>query len=277
MTIHQGTAAAKRIFTVIDKPIEIKNDENLPVLSVNKCEVEFKNVDYKYESTNEKAIKDINFKIEGEKITALVGQSGAGKSTIINLIPRFYDPQKGIIKIDGQDIKKIKLRSLRKQIALVSQDIVLFDDTIRNNIAYANPEATQNDIDNACKFAAADEFIDKLPNKFESLGGENGVKLSGGQKQRISIARAIIKNSPIILLDEATSSLDAESERVVQNAINNLIKGRTTIVIAHRLSTIHNANKIFVLKDGKVINSGNHNFLIENCNEYKVLYKTQLK
>ncbi len=277
MTIHQGTAAAKRIFTVIDKPIEIKNDENLPVLSVNKCEVEFKNVDYKYESTNEKAIKDINFKIEGEKITALVGQSGAGKSTIINLIPRFYDPQKGIIKIDGQDIKKIKLRSLRKQIALVSQDIVLFDDTIRNNIAYANPEATQNDIDNACKFAAADEFIDKLPNKFESLVGENGVKLSGGQKQRISIARAIIKNSPIILLDEATSSLDAESERVVQNAINNLIKGRTTIVIAHRLSTIHNANKIFVLKDGKVINSGNHNFLIENCNEYKVLYKTQLK
>ena len=249
----------------------------MPVLSVNKCEVEFKNVDYKYESTNEKAIKDINFKIEGEKITALVGQSGAGKSTIINLIPRFYDPQKGIIKIDGQDIKKIKLRSLRKQIALVSQDIVLFDDTIRNNIAYANPEATQNDIENACKFAAADEFIDKLPNKFESLVGENGVKLSGGQKQRISIARAIIKNSPIILLDEATSSLDAESERVVQNAINNLIKGRTTIVIAHRLSTIHNANKIFVLKDGKVINSGNHNFLIENCNEYKVLYKTQLK
>ncbi len=277
MTIHQGTAAAKRIFTVIDKPIEIKNDENLPVLSVSKCEVEFKDVDYKYESTNEKAIKDINFKIEGGKITALVGQSGAGKSTIINLIPRFYDPQKGIIKIDGQDIKKIKLKSLRKQIALVSQDIVLFDDTIRNNIAYANPEATQNDIDNACKFAAADEFIDRLPNKFDSLVGENGVKLSGGQKQRISIARAIIKNSPIILLDEATSSLDAESERVVQNAINNLIKGRTTIVIAHRLSTIHNANKIFVLKDGKVINSGNHNFLIENCNEYKVLYKTQLK
>ncbi len=277
MTIHQGTAAAKRIFTVIDKPIEIKNDDDLPSLSVNKCEVEFNDVDYKYDSTNEKAIKDINFKLEGGKITALVGQSGAGKSTIINLIPRFYDPQKGTIKIDGQDIKKIKLTSLRKQIALVSQDIVLFDDTIRNNIAYANPEATHNDIENACKFAAADEFIDKLPNKFDSLVGENGVKLSGGQKQRISIARAIIKNSPIILLDEATSSLDAESERVVQNAINNLIKGRTTIVIAHRLSTIHNANKIFVLKNGKVIDSGNHNFLIENCNEYKVLYKTQLK
>jgi len=194
-----------------------------------------------------------------------------------NLIPRFYDPQNGIIKIDGQDIKEIKLNSLREKIALVSQDIVLFDDTVGNNIAYANPKSTQKDIVDACKFAAADEFINKLPNKYESLVGENGVKLSGGQKQRISIARAIIKNSPIILLDEATSSLDAESERIVQNAINNLIKGRTTIVIAHRLSTIHNANKIFVLKDGAVINSGDHEFLINNCDEYKTLYKKQLK
>ena len=277
MTIYQGAAAAKRIFSVIDKPIQIKNDNNLPDLLINKCEVDFCDVDYKYESTNEKAIKNINFNIEGGKITALVGQSGAGKSTIINLIPRFYDPQRGVIKIDGQDIKKIKLKSLRKQIALVSQDIVLFDDTVKNNIAYANPEATQQDIEIACKFAAADEFIDKLPNKYESFVGENGVKLSGGQKQRVSIARAIIKNSPIILLDEATSSLDAESERIVQNAINNLIKGKTTIVIAHRLSTIHNANKIFVLKDGKIIDSGNHNFLIDSCAEYKTLYKKQLK
>jgi ATP-binding cassette, subfamily B, bacterial MsbA len=277
MTIHQGAAAAKRIFSVIDKPIQIKNDNSLPDLLINKCEVDFCDVDYKYDSTNEKAIKNINFNIEGGKITALVGQSGAGKSTIINLIPRFYDPQRGVIKIDGQDIKKIKLKSLRKQIALVSQDIVLFDDTVKNNIAYANPEATQQDIEIACKFAAADEFINKLPNKYESFVGENGVKLSGGQKQRISIARAIIKNSPIILLDEATSSLDAESERIVQNAINNLIKGKTTIVIAHRLSTIHNANKIFVLKDGKIIDSGNHNFLIDSCAEYKTLYKKQLK
>ena len=161
--------------------------------------------------------------------------------------------------------------------ALVSQDIVLFDDTIKNNIAYANPEATQKDIETACKFAAADEFIEKLPNKFESNVGENGVKLSGGQKQRISIARAIIKNSPIILLDEATSSLDAESERVVQNAINNLIKNRTTIVIAHRLSTIHNADKIFVFKDGNIIDSGNHDFLVNKCEEYKSLYKKQIQ
>jgi subfamily B ATP-binding cassette protein MsbA len=276
MTIHQGAQAAKRIFVVTDKPIQIKNDDNLPDLSINKCDVELCDVDFKYDKTNEKAVSNIDLNLKGGEITALVGQSGAGKSTIINLIPRFYDPQKGVIKIDGQDIKKIKLKSLREQIALVSQDIVLFDDTVGNNIAYANPHATQKDIEIACKFAAADEFINRLPNKYESLVGENGVKLSGGQKQRISIARAIIKNSPIILLDEATSSLDAESERIVQNAINNLIKGRTTIVIAHRLSTIHNANKIFVLKDGKVINSGDHNFLIDKCDEYKTLYKKQL-
>jgi subfamily B ATP-binding cassette protein MsbA len=277
MTVYQGAAAAKRIFKVIDQPIQIKNEESLPDLLVNKCDIEFNNVDYKYESLNEKAIININLNIEGGKITALVGQSGAGKSTIINLIPRFYDPQNGHIKIDGQDIKKIQLKSLRKQIALVSQDIVLFDDTVKNNIAYANPQATQQDIENACKFAAADSFINKLPNKYESFVGENGVKLSGGQKQRISIARAIIKNSPIILLDEATSSLDAESERVVQDAINNLIKDRTTIVIAHRLSTIHNADKIFVLKEGKIIDHGDHVHLIKNNEEYKTLYKNQLK
>ena len=206
-----------------------------------------------------------------------MGQSGAGKSTIINLIPRFYDPQKGSIRIDNQDIKNVKLRSLRKYIALVSQDIILFDDTIKKNISYANPSATQKDIEEACKFAAADEFINKLPNKYESFVGENGVKLSGGQKQRISIARAIIKNSPIILLDEATSSLDTESERIVQNAINNLIKNKTTIVIAHRLSTIHNANKIFVFKDGNIINGGDHEYLMSNCEEYKSLYQKQLK
>ena len=277
MTIHQGATAAKRIFTVIDKPIQIRNDENLPDLKISKCELDFENVDYKYETTNEKAIKNINLNIEGGKITALVGQSGAGKSTIINLIPRFYDPQKGTIKIDRQDIKNIKLKSLRKQISLVSQDIVLFDDTIKNNIAYANPEASQKDLEDACKYAAADEFINKLPNKLNSFVGENGVKLSGGQKQRISIARAIIKNSPIILLDEATSSLDTESERIVQNAINNLIRNKTTIVIAHRLSTIHNASKIIVIKNGSVLNSGNHDYLINNCEEYKILYKKQLK
>ena len=277
MTIHQGAVAAKRIFLVIDKPIKIKNDDTLPNLKITNCNIEFLNVDFKYDSTNIKAVKNINLNIEGGKITALVGQSGAGKSTIINLIPRFYDPQNGVIKVDGQDIKNIKLNSLRECIALVSQDIVLFDDTIKNNIAYANPLATQQDIEEACKFAAADEFINKLPNKYDSYVGENGVKLSGGQKQRVSIARAIIKNSPIILLDEATSSLDTESERIVQNAINNLIRNKTTIVIAHRLSTIHSANKIFVFKDGNVINGGDHEYLMNNCEEYKSLYQKQLK
>tara|TARA_B100001093_G_scaffold502332_1_gene555183 strand:+ start:901 stop:2643 length:1743 start_codon:yes stop_codon:yes gene_type:complete len=277
MVAYQGAAAAKRIFSVIDKPIIIKNEIHLPDLEIKNCEIKFDNVGFKYATTNDKAINNINLKLEGGKITALVGQSGAGKSTIINLLPRFYDPQEGEIQIDNQNIKKINLKSLRKKISLVSQDVTLFDDTVRNNIAYADSNATQKEIEEACKFAAADEFISQLPKKYETMVGENGVKLSGGQKQRISIARAILKKSPIILLDEATSSLDSESERVVQNAINNLIKGRTTVVIAHRLSTIHSADNIFLLKKGKIISSGNHKYLIEHSAEYKSLYKNQLK
>ena len=210
-------------------------------------------------------------------MTAFVGHSGAGKSTIINLLPRFYDPQEGTIEIDGQSISKVSLKSLRKNISMVSQDVVLFDDTVKNNIAYANTNATEKEIFEACKFAAADEFIKNLPNKYDTMIGENGVRLSGGQKQRISIARAVLKESPIILLDEATSSLDAESEEIVQNAINNLIKNKTTLVIAHRLSTIHSAEQIFVMKNGKIVHAGNHDFLIKNCNEYQSLYKKQLK
>ena len=210
-------------------------------------------------------------------MAAFVGHSGAGKSTIINLLPRFYDPQEGSIEIDNQNIKNISLKSLRKNLSLVSQDVILFDDTIKNNIAYAKDNASQEEILEACKFAAADEFVEKLPNGYNTMIGENGVRLSGGQKQRVSIARAILKKSPIILLDEATSSLDAESEEIVQNAINNLTKNKTTLVIAHRLSTIHSANKIFVMKGGVIINSGNHDFLINNCEEYQSLYKKQLK
>ena len=277
MVAYQGAAAAKRIYDVIDKPIEIKNEDHLPDLKMNKCNISFEKVSFKYATTEEKAIDSIDLEIEGGKITALVGRSGAGKSTIINLLPRFYDPIKGEIKIDGQNTKKINLKSLRSKISLVSQDVTLFDDTIKNNIAYADVEASQEDIEEACKFAAADEFINKLPEKFNTNVGENGVRLSGGQKQRISIARAILKKSPIILLDEATSSLDTESESIVQNAINNLIKGRTTIVIAHRMSTIHNSDKIFLLKDGKIISSGDHEYLINNSTEYKSLYKNQLK
>ena len=276
MVAYQGAAASKRIFDIIDKPIRIKNEINLPNLKIENCNIEFKDISFKYESTKERALNNINLSIQGKKVTALVGKSGAGKSTIINLLPRFYDPQEGEILIDGQNIKEINLKSLRKQVSLVSQDVVLFDDTIKNNIAYANSSASQSDVEEACKFAAADDFIRKLPNAYETIIGENGVRLSGGQKQRVSIARAILKKSPIILLDEATSSLDTESERIVQNAINNLIKGRTTIVIAHRMSTIHNAHEIFVLKDGIVVENGNHDSLIKNSIEYKSLYENQI-
>ena len=277
MVAYQGAAAAKRIYNIVDKPIEIKNENHFPDLKIKNCDILFENVSFKYETTEEKAIDKINLLVEGGKVTALVGRSGAGKSTIINLLPRFYDPQKGEIRIDDQNTKKINLKSLRSKISLVSQDVILFDDTIRNNIAYADAQASQEEIEKACKFAAADEFIKKMPKKYDTVVGENGVRLSGGQKQRISIARAILKKSPIILLDEATSSLDTESERIVQNAINNLIKGRTTIVIAHRMSTIHNSDKIFLLDSGKIINSGNHEYLINNSEEYKSLYKNQLK
>ncbi len=277
MVAYQGAAAFKRIIEIIDKKIEVKEISGKPKLSLNNTDIKFKNVDFKYHSTYQKAIKNINLEIKGNSMAAFVGHSGAGKSTIINLIPRFYDPIQGSIQIDGQDIKNVSLSSLRDKISMVSQDVILFDDTIKNNISYAKSDATEEEILSACKFAAADEFIEKLPNRLNTKIGENGIRLSGGQKQRISIARAILKKSPIILLDEATSSLDAESEDIVQNAINNLTKNKTTLVIAHRLSTIHNADKIFVMKNGGIINSGKHEFLINNCDEYKSLYKKQLK
>ena len=277
MMVYQGCAASSRIFKVLDAPIETKNDISLPNIEIEKCNIKFKNVSFRYLNTNEKAIKKINLEIKGGSMTAFVGHSGAGKSTIINLLPRFYEPQEGQIFIDDQNIQKVTLDSLRKNISLVSQDVILFDDTIKANVAYADINATQDEIVRACKFAAADEFINKLPNGYETVTGENGVRLSGGQKQRISIARAILKRSPVILLDEATSSLDAESEEIVQNAISNLTKNKTTLVIAHRLSTIHSADKIFVLKSGLIIESGNHEYLIKNSKEYKSLYEKQLK
>ena len=277
MVAYQGAAAFKRISKIIDKEIEIKDEKNLPKLNLKNTNIKFNNVSFKYTSTDEQAIKNISLNIQGNTMAAFVGHSGAGKSTIINLLPRFYDPQEGYIEIDGQNIKDVSLNTLRKNLSMVSQDVVLFDDTIKNNIAYAKSDATTLEIQKACEFAAADEFIQKLPKGYDTIIGENGIRLSGGQKQRISIARAILKESPIILLDEATSSLDAESEEIVQNAILNLTKNKTTLVIAHRLSTIHNANKIFVLKNGKIVNSGDHNYLIENCGEYKSLYKKQLK
>ena len=277
LVAYQGGAAFKRIVDIIDREIKIKEVSNSRKLELKNSNINFNKISFKYDSTSEQAVKDINIKIIGNTMTAFVGHSGAGKSTILNLLPRFYDPQEGVIEIDNQNIKEVALSSLRKNLSLVSQDVILFDDTIKNNVAYAKNNATDEQIIKACKFAAADEFINKLPNSYNTMIGENGVRLSGGQKQRISIARAVLKESPIILLDEATSSLDAESEEIVQNAINNLTKNKTTLVIAHRLSTIHNANKIFVMKSGRIVNSGDHQFLIKNCEEYQSLYNRQLK
>ena len=277
MVVFSGAAGAKRIYNVIDQPIKINNDEKLPDLKTSECNIKFSNVSFKYENSNDKAINGINFSIKGGSMAAFVGHSGAGKSTIINLLPRFYDPQNGDIYIDSQNTKSVNLNSLRKSISLVSQDVILFDSSVKENILYANADASEEEFINSCKFAAAEEFIRELPQKHETIIGENGVRLSGGQKQRLSIARAILKKSPIILLDEATSSLDAESEEIVQSAIKNLTKNKTTLVIAHRLSTIHNADKIFVIKKGKLIDSGNHEELIKNCGYYKLLYEKQLK
>jgi subfamily B ATP-binding cassette protein MsbA len=276
MMFYQGAAGAERVFKVLDKEPDIKENENYPNLKIETGNIEFENVNFVYPQTEVAAIKNINISVKGGTTSALVGHSGAGKSTIINLIPRFYDPQKGSVQIDRQKINEVSLVSLRKNISLVSQDIMLFDDTVRANIAYAKLDASEEEIKKACDFAAASDFIKDLPKSYETLIGENGIRLSGGQKQRISIARAVLKNSPIILLDEATSSLDSESEEKVQNAIINLTKNKTTLVIAHRLSTIIRADKIFVLNKGKVIDFGTHNELLKNSTIYKSLYSKQL-
>ena len=276
MLFYQGAAGAERVFKVLDTKANISENSSAKDLEMNKGKVEFKNVGFSYPKTDQAAIENINLTIDGGSTAALVGHSGAGKSTIVNLLPRFYDPNQGEIYIDEQNIRNVGLFSLRKNISLVSQDIILFDDTVRSNIAYAKLGASENEIKKACEFAAADEFITKLPLGYETIIGENGVRLSGGQKQRLSIARAILKDTPIILLDEATSSLDADSEEKVQHAITNLTKNKTTLVIAHRLSTIIRADKIFVIKGGKIVETGTHNELLDNSKIYKNLYSKQL-
>jgi subfamily B ATP-binding cassette protein MsbA len=273
--IQEGIAAAKRIYEIIDQKNEIFNDENAPSLKLKNATLEFKNISFTYPDGTH-ALKNLSAKIEGGKKVGLVGISGSGKTTFLNLIPRFFNLKHGTILIDDQNINNINLNSLRKEISIVSQDVILFDDTIRSNILYGNASASNDEIINACKFAAAQDFVEKLPNKYETIIGENGIKLSGGQKQRLSIARAILKDSPIILLDEATSSLDSESEAVIQKAIENLTKNKTTIIIAHRLSTIMNCDKILVFDNGQIVDEGSHEFLVKNSSIYKNLYEKQI-
>ena len=277
ITIQQGLSGARRVLPIIDDVQKISEKNNAKKLEIRKGNISFENVKFSYYSEESKILKSINLIIPGEKMTALVGHSGAGKSTILNLIPRFYNVDHGDIKIDDQSIYDATVQSLRSNISLVSQDTTLFDDTIRNNISYANSSASHQQIVDAAKYSFADEFIDKLPNQYDTLIGENGVRLSGGEKQRLSIARAILKKSPIILLDEATSSLDAETEDKIQKAINFLTKGKTTIVIAHRLSTILNSDKIYVIDKGEVKGEGKHEELLNSSNLYKNFYQKQIK
>jgi len=275
--INQGVTAAKRVLPIIDLVNEVKDDQTFPNIIIKEGNIIFKNVDFKYQNEEKKVLKSTNLEIKGGKMTALVGLSGAGKSTILNLIPRFYDPDSGNINIDDQSIHKVNMHSLRKNISLVSQETTLFDDTIENNISYAKLDASNDEIMLAAKNSHADEFIQKLPNGYETIIGENGVRLSGGEKQRLSIARAMLKKSSIILLDEATSSLDSDTEEKIQNAITLLTKNKTTVVIAHRLSTILNAHMIYVVKEGEIITSGSHENLLSNSKIYKNFYEKQLK
>jgi subfamily B ATP-binding cassette protein MsbA len=277
MAVNQGLSAAKRILPIIDNKNEIIEKNNAKNLMIKNGTIKFENVNFRYNSLERKILKDINLEFQGGKMTALVGHSGSGKSTILNLIPRFYNILNGDIKIDNQSIYNSKIFSLRKNISLVSQDTTLFDDTIKKNIAYANLDASDEEIIKAAKLSYSEEFINNLPNKYDTIIGENGVRLSGGEKQRISIARAMIKKSSIILLDEATSSLDSQTEEKIQDAINILTKNKTTIVIAHRLTTILNSNKIYVIDDGSIIASGDHEELLKNSNQYKTFYDKQVK
>ena len=274
---NQGLAAANRILPVIDSKNKIFDKENVEKLKISESKIEFKDVNFSYDLKERAVLNSINLNIKGGKMTALVGLSGSGKSTILNLIPRFYNINSGDILIDDQSIYNCKIFSIRENISLVSQDTTLFDDTIRNNIMYANPSASDSEIEDAVNHSYSSEFINKLPNKINTIIGENGVRLSGGEKQRISIARAMIKKSSIILLDEATSSLDSETEEKIQNALTLLTKNKTTLVIAHRLSTVLNSDKIYVIDSGRVVAQGQHKELLKESAKYKNFYDKQLQ
>ncbi len=276
LTVNQGISAGKRILPIIDNENKIIANDTKPNLKLNNADIKFKNINFAYDQ-NKIILKNINIIIEGGKINAIVGLSGAGKSTLLNLIPRIYDKSSGDIVIDDQSIYNVNLASLRNQISIVDQNTTLFDDTIYNNIVYAKPDANREEVFEASRLSMSEDFINKLDKGFDTLIGENGTKLSGGEKQRISIARAFLRNSKIILLDEPTSSLDSETENKIQIALKKLIENKTTIVIAHRLSTIQNANKIFVVDNGNVVSTGTHNELLNNSSIYTNFYNKQIK
>ena len=277
LALKQGLSAASRIIPIIDQKNKITDIDNAKSIEIINADIKFKNLNFSYEVEEGQILKSINLEFKGGEMTSLVGHSGSGKTTILNLIPRFHDAQSGDITIDDQSIYKATVKSLRKEISMVSQETTLFDDTIKNNIRYAKEDATDEEIYKVSKLSYCDEFINNLPNKFETLIGENGVRLSGGEKQRLSIARAMLKESSIILLDEATSSLDSETEYKIQEALNILTKNKTTIVIAHRLSTILNSNNIYVIDSGKVTDSGKHEYLMLNSKSYKSFYDKQIQ
>jgi subfamily B ATP-binding cassette protein MsbA len=277
IVINQGLSAAARILPIIDTKNLITDHKDAKELNISNGNINLKNISFKYNSSEDNVLKNINLDFKGGKMTSLVGHSGSGKSTILNLIPRFYDVQSGEITIDNQSIYSSKISSLRKHISLVSQETTLFDDTIKNNIKYANENASDEEIYEVAKLSYCQEFIEKLPNKYETLIGEDGVRLSGGEKQRISIARAMLKKSSIILLDEATSSLDAETEKKIQDALKILTNNKTSIVIAHRLSTILNSDRIYVVQSGKIMDYGIHDELLIKSDIYKNFYEKQIQ
>jgi subfamily B ATP-binding cassette protein MsbA len=277
MVLNQGLSAASRILPIIDQKNHITDTISAKPLELEKANIEFKKLSFAYDNKDEKVLDNLDLEFLGGKMTSLVGHSGSGKSTILNLIPRFYDAQSGDILIDNQSIYNSTIKSLRSEISLVSQETTLFDDTIKNNIKYANDGATDEEVYEVAKLSYCEDFINNLPNKYETLIGENGIRLSGGEKQRLSIARAMMKKSSIILLDEATSSLDSETESKIQTALKILTKDKTTIVIAHRLSTILNSNNIYVIDSGEIIDNGKHEELMANSELYKNFYEKQIQ